>query len=114
MMLLTILILISSLSFMAYGIAYFKTPEMKSEFKRFGLEKVGTLTAILEILGAGGLLVGLKFHPILLISAGGLAILMFLGVAVRIKVKDSLWVSLPALFFMILNACIFFMSLHVK
>ena len=61
MMLLTILILISSLSFMAYGIAYFKTPEMKSEFKRFGLEKVGTLTAILEILGAGGLLVGLKF-----------------------------------------------------
>lgn len=84
---------------------------MKSEFKRFGLEKAGTLTAVLELLGAVGLLVGLKFPVILLISAGGLAILMFLGVAIRIKMKDSFWISLPALFFMILNACIFFMSL---
>lgn len=111
MILLKVLILISSLSFMSYGIAYFKSPQMKSEFKRFGLEKVGTLTAVLELLGAVGLLVGLKMPLILLISAGGLTILMFLGVVVRIKVKDSLWISLPALFFMILNSCIFFMSM---
>ena len=97
---------------MGYGIAYFKSPQMKSEFKRFGLEKAGALTAILELLGAAGLVVGLKFHLILLIAAGGLAILMFLGVAIRIKVKDSLWISLPALFFMILNTYIFFMTLH--
>ena len=62
---------------------------MKSEFKRFGLAKVGTLTAILEILGALGLLIGLKFNPFLLVSAGGLAVLMLLGVAVRIKVRDT-------------------------
>jgi uncharacterized membrane protein YphA (DoxX/SURF4 family) len=111
MNLLTVLILISSLSFMGYGIAYFKSPQMKSEFKRFGLEKAGTLAAVLELLGAVGLLVGLKFQLILLVSAGGLAILMFLGVLVRIKVKDRLWITLPALFFMLLNACIFFMSL---
>jgi hypothetical protein len=112
MNLLTALILISSLSFMGYGIAYFILPKMKSEFKRFGLERVGALTAALEILGALGLLLGFKLHPILLISAGGLTILMLLGVAVRIKMKDSVWVSLPAFFFMILNAYIFFMSLH--
>ncbi len=87
---------------------------MKSEFKLFGLEKAGTLTAVLELLGAVGLLVGLKIQLILLISAGGLAILMFLGVAVRVKVKDSLWISLPALFFMILNFYIFYMSLPVN
>lgn len=81
---------------------------MKNEFKRFGLEKLGTFIAILELLGALGLLVGLKFVPILLISAGGLAVLMFFGIIVRIKVKDSLWVSLPAIFFMLLNAYIFF------
>jgi uncharacterized membrane protein YphA (DoxX/SURF4 family) len=113
MNLLTVLILISSLSFMGYGIAYFKSPQMKSEFKRFGLEKAGALTAILEILGALGLLVGFKVHPILLISAGGLSILMLLGVAVRIKMKDSILVSLPALFFMLLNVYIFSMSLHI-
>jgi hypothetical protein len=115
MNLLTILILISSMSFMGYGIAYFISPQMKIEFKRFGLEKAGTLTAVLELLGGAGLLAGLKFHLILLISAGGLAILMFLGVAIRLKVKDSFWITLPALFFMILNSFIFFISLpHIK
>ncbi len=114
MNLLNALILISSLSFFGYGIAYFRSPQMKNEFKRFGLEKVGTLTAVLELFGAVGLLVGLKIQLILLISAGGLTILMFLGVAVRVKVKDSLWISLPALFFMILNFYIFYMSLPVN
>jgi hypothetical protein len=111
MSLLNVLILISSLSFLGYGIAYFISPQMKNEFKRFGLEKVGTLTAVLELLGAAGLLIGLKVPLILLMSAGGLGLLMFLGVAVRVKVKDSLWISLPALFFMILNFYIFYMSL---
>jgi hypothetical protein len=37
---------------MGYGIAYFKSPQIKSEFKRFGLEKAGALTAVLELLGA--------------------------------------------------------------
>ncbi len=111
MNLLNTLILISSLSFMYYGIAYFKSPQIKSEFKRFGIEKLGAFIAILELLGAVGLLVGLKFHAILLISAGGLAILVFLGVVIRLKVKDTLWVTLPALFFMLLNAYIFFRSL---
>lgn len=113
MSLLHVLIAISSLSFLSYGIAYFTSTKMKSEFIRFGLEKVGALTAMLEILGAIGLLVGLKLPPILLISSGGLAILMLLGVAVRIKMKDSLWVSLPAFFFMILNLYIFYLSLHI-
>ena len=112
MSLFIVLILISSLSFLGYGIAYFISPVMKSEFKRFGLEKAGAITAILELLGAVGLLVGLKVQLILLISAGGLAILMLLGVGIRIKVKDSLWISFPALFFMILNSYIFFMSLR--
>ena len=114
MNLLNVLILISSLSFLGYGIAYFISPQMKNEFKRFGLERAGTLTAVLELLGAVGLLVGLKIHLVLLISAGGLTVLMLLGVAVRANVKDSLWISLPALFFMILNFFIFYMSLPVN
>ncbi len=114
MKLLNVLIMISSLSFVGYGISYFISPQMKNEFKRFGLQKVGTLTAVLELLGAVGLLVGLKIQLILLISAGGLTILMFLGVAVRVKVKDSFWISLPALFFMILNLYIFYMSLPIN
>lgn len=113
MLLLDFLVLISSFSFFAYGTSYFISPNMKSEFVRFGLGRLGGLTAILEILGAVGLLVGLKFGFILLISSGALALLMFLGVAVRLKVKDSFWVTLPALFYLGLNSYIFFESINI-
>ncbi len=105
------LVLFSSLSFLGYGIAYFKSPNMKSEFKRFGLEKQGMLVVMLEILGALGLLVGLAVNPILLIAAGGLALLMLLGVAVRLKIGDGVLVTLPAFAFMLLNAYIFYKAL---
>jgi hypothetical protein len=103
-------ILISSISFFGYAFSYFISPHMKNEFKRFGLEKLGLLTIVLEIIGATGLIVGLIFNPILIISSLGLALLMFFGVIVRIKLKDSFWISLPALFFMVLNFYIFWTS----
>ena len=107
-----ICILISSLSFFAYALSYFISPHMKKEFKRFGLEKIGLLTIILEFIGATGLIVGLKFNPILTISSFGLALLMFSGLIVRIRLKDSIWISLPALFYMGLNTYIFFSSIN--
>ena len=100
-----ILVLISSISFLGYGIAYFSSSRMKNEFVRFGLSRLGMLTAILEILGALGLLIGLKFDFILLISSGGLALLMLLGVRVRLRVKDGFLAILPALFFLGLLTC---------
>ena len=105
------LVLLSSLSFLIYGIAYFVSPNMRSEFKRFGIEKLGLLVIILELLGALGLLAGLTINPIMLVSAGGLALLMLFGVAFRLKFGDSIWVSLPAIFFVLLNAYIFYRAL---
>lgn len=101
-------VFVSSFSFLAYAISYFISPHMKNEFKRFKLEKLGLLTIVLEIIGALGLLLGFFFKPLLILSSGGLTLLMFLGVIVRIKLKDSLWISLPALFYMGLNAYIFY------
>jgi len=85
---------------------------MKEEFKRFGLEKLGLLTIVLEFIGAVGLIVGLKFNSLLVISSLGLALLMLIGLIVRIRLKDSLWISLPALFYMVLNTYIFLMSIQ--
>lgn len=104
-------VLVSSLSFYAYAASYFLSPHMKSEFKRFNLEKIGLLTVILQILGATGLLVGLFFNPVLILASLGLSLLMLSGLIVRIKVKDGLLVSLPALFFLLLNLYIFAESL---
>ncbi len=102
-----IVLIFSSISFLFYGISYFASTKMKSEFKRFGLEKFGAVTAILELMGGLGLIIGLKFNPVLVISSFGLALLMFLGVLVRIKVKDSILITLPALFYMLLNLYLF-------
>jgi hypothetical protein len=85
---------------------------MKNEFKRFKLEKLGLFTIFLEFLGATGLLVGLVYNPILSISALGLALLMFFGLIVRIQLKDGIWISLPAVFYMSLNTYIFWVSLN--
>ena len=104
-------VLVSSLSFYAYAASYFLSPHMKSEFKRFNLEKIGLLTVVLQILGATGLLVGLFFNPILSLAALGLSLLMLCGLIVRIRVQDGLLVSLPALFFLLLNLYILAESL---
>ena len=111
MTLITVCILVSSLSFYVYVASYFISPHMKNEFKRFNLEKLGLLTIVLEFLGATGLLVGLKFNPILIISSLGIGLLMFFGLAVRIKLKDPLLISLPAGFYMLLNFYIFWVSI---
>lgn len=103
-----VLVIISSFSFFSYGVAYFTSSHMKEEFVRFGLAKFGTLTAVLEISGGTGLLVGLLVPPLLLLASGGLAILMLLGVGTRLKVGDPLVVILPAFFFFLLNSYIFF------
>lgn len=108
----TLWILLSSLSFFAYALSYFVSPHMKNEFERFGVQKLGLLTIVLEFLGAAGLLVGLLFEPILLIASGGLALLMLMAVLFRVKQKDSLWISLPALFFMGLNFYIFWVAVQ--
>jgi hypothetical protein len=83
MPLLEILIIFSSLFFRLWY--SFTTTNMKNDL--FDLIKFGTLTAILEIVGAIGLLV--YCNAILLISSGGLALLMFLGVGVRLKLKTA-------------------------
>ena len=87
---------------------------MKNEFKRFNLEKLGLLTIILEFLGATGLLVGLKYSPILTISSLGLGLLMFCGLIVRIRLKDGILISLPVVFYMVLNLYIFLESIKLS
>ena len=104
-------VLLSSFSFIGYTISYFISPHMKSEFERFNLKHLGLFIIILESLGALGLLGGLLYTPLLLLASGGLSLLMFLGLVTRFKLKDNLWVSLPAFFFMVLNGYIFYLGL---
>jgi hypothetical protein len=95
---------ISGISFLIYGISCLTTLHMKNEFIRFRLSKWRITTGILQLLGAIGLLTGFWYSPFLsAISAFGLFLLMVLGFTVRIRIKDTLLASSPALFYAFLN-----------
>ena len=80
---------------------------MKDELKRLGMQNLGRVIVVCQFLGATGLLLGFIYTPLWSASSLGLALLMFCGLAARVKSKDSLWVSLPALFYLLLNTYIF-------
>lgn len=98
-----ILIFISATLFIFYGILCLSTNHMKKEFNRYKLYKYRRLTGILEILGGVGQIIGLFYTPCLVFSSVGLAILMFMGTAVRIRTRDKLWSIAPAFGLMVLN-----------
>ncbi len=100
----------SALSFLFYGLSFYTSSRMKDEFKRYGLTKFTLLTSILQIMGGIGLIVGLQIHPISVLSTAGLSVLMLFGFAVRLKIKDGFWRSLPALSYLILNSYLFYVA----
>ncbi|MGB5818387.1 MAG: DoxX family protein [Saonia sp.] len=100
----TALLFFSAISFLFFGLGCFFIPRMNTEFIRYGLEKQRKIVGLLQLLAAFGLVIGYMLLPILtFISASGLAILMLLGFGVRLKIKDNIVQSFPAVFYAILN-----------
>ena len=98
------LIFISAISFVGYGSACFLSTYIRREFDRYGFGSQRALVGALQ-LGAGiGLIVGLNQPWIGRAASGGLALMMLVAVCVRIKIKDSLPQTLPALLYLALNA----------
>jgi len=79
---------------------------MHREFFRYGLAVFRPLVGTLQILGAAGLLVGFLIPGLGRLAAGGLALLMFLGVVTRIRIRDTFLQTTPAAFYCLLNAWI--------
>jgi hypothetical protein len=53
------------------------------------------------------LLAGLWFPPLGKTGAGGLALMMFLAVLVRIRIRDTLLQTVPAIIYLFLNTYLF-------
>jgi uncharacterized membrane protein YphA (DoxX/SURF4 family) len=95
---------LSAIAFLAYGIACLVTPRMDAEFERYGLAKFRALIGALECLGALGLIVGHFNRPILVLAAAGLTLTMLMAIATRIRIRDSLARTLPAIVLLVMNA----------
>ena len=110
----TLLTFFSGFSFLFFGVASLFTSQMKSEFKRYGLENSRIVVGALQLLGAFGLLLGYFYSPLLqTLAASGLSFLMLLGFLVRLRLKDSFIQSAPSLIYTVLNAILFIMLLDV-
>ena len=98
------------MAFLFYGLSCLFSDGMASEFERFGLGRFRRLTGGLEVLGALGLLGGFFVPPLVPAASGGLTLLMILGVATRIRVRDSVVAMLPAIFLLLVNLYVFVYS----
>lgn len=109
-MLLSALLFFCSISFIWYGFKCLYSEKMFNEFQRFGLSKYRKLTGTLQLIGGIGLMLSFIYPLLTLFSSAGMALLMLLGVLVRIKIKDGILLSIPAFVLMLLNLYILFAS----
>jgi uncharacterized membrane protein YphA (DoxX/SURF4 family) len=98
------LILFSAVSFLGYGSACFLSPHMKREFDRYRLGSQRMLVGGLQLCAGIGLLAGLSQPWMGRAASAGLALMMLVAVGVRIRIKDSLPQTIPALAYLALNA----------
>jgi hypothetical protein len=106
------LTIISSLSFLLFGIGYLISPRLRLEFDRYGLARFRVLVACLQLAGAAGQLAGIRYPMLGALSSGGLALMMLAAVGVRIRIGDSIGQSLPALLYLSANIYLTFAFLR--
>ena len=97
------ILLFSALSFLAYGTGCFTSRHLQREFVRFGLSSLRNFIGLLQIGGALGLLAGFWVPLLGQAAAGGLALMMFLAILVRIKIRDGFLRTVPAILYFLLN-----------
>lgn len=97
--------------FLGYGLSCLFSDGMVAEFERFGLSRFRRLTGVLEVLGALGLAAGYLFPLLEVLGAAGLTLLMLLGIGTRVRVRDSVVETLPAIVLLIVNGYILWYAL---
>ena len=103
---------LSIVAFGWYGTSALLSAGSGAEFERYGLPRLRVLTAALQVAGSIGLLVGYLYHPLLLLSAGGLAAMMLVALFVRMRIGDPISAMIPAFFLMCVNIFLVVMAVR--
>lgn len=108
----------TSVAFFYYGLTCLFSNHMVKEFYRFGLtDQQRILTSILQLLGAVGIVVGIRLPFVGLVATIGLSLLMLMGFIVRLRIRDDIRQSTPSFAFMLINAYLFYfyyLSAYIK
>ncbi|CAN5490626.1 hypothetical protein BH09PLA1_BH09PLA1_02460 [soil metagenome] len=102
----TLATLIASTSFFCFGFGYLLLPNMKVEFVRYRLAHYRRVVGCLQIAGALGLWLGLRYPLLGIIAGSGLALMMVMAVATRLRIGDPLTQCVPAVLYLLLNVYI--------
>ena len=91
------------MSFLVYGLGCHTSKHLKEEFVRLGFSTQRGLIGLLQICGAIGLIGGFWFPLLGKAAAGSLALMMLVGILVRIKIRDTLFQTVPAILYFAVN-----------
>ena len=105
-----VLILFSSISFVIYSLYSIFSKRMILEFSRWRLGNLRVLVASFQMLGGIGLLFGMYNIWLLSLVSFLLILMMISAVIIRIRVKDSFLMTLPAIIYALVNSVIFYIS----
>lgn len=99
-----ICLIITSVSFIFYGLSCLLSDRIAAEFERYKLQRFRNLVGSLQIAGSFGLIAGLWLPELGTAAAIGLAVLMAMGLVVRQRLNDTVIQMLPAGAYLILNS----------
>ena len=104
------LILFSGISFIIYSFHSILSKRMMLDFSRWGIANLRFLVAAFQMLGGIGLLLGIYYVWLLCLASFFLTLMMIAAIIIRIKVKDSFLMTLPAIMYAVLNCIICYTS----
>ena len=104
-----ILVAVSASAFLYYGRETLFAITPRSEYERYGLPKFRVFVGAMQLLGAAGVTLGLFFAPLGAVAASGLVVMMLLGLAARLRIRDAPRLMIPAAALAILNAILVFL-----
>lgn len=95
-MLLVTLVFVSAAAFAYYGGETLFADPPRGEYERYGMPNARIFAGSTQLLGAVGLLLGLRFTPLGIAAASGLTLMMLLGLVVRHRIHDVPRLMIPA------------------
>lgn len=104
---------LSALAFTWYGLRCIFSFEVRHEYRRYGIPQLRVLNGCLQLLGAGGVMIGLLFAPIGVVAASGLCTMMLLGLLTRVRLGDAFVLMIPATSLAMLNGLLVALFLFV-
>jgi len=103
MVLLVVLALTSGSAFAVYGFQTLFGVPPRGEFERYGMPRVRVFVGSMQLLGAAGVLLGIRYPLLGAAAASGLTLMMLLGLVVRLKIHDAPRLMVPAASFALVN-----------